>query len=107
MAEAAIPISTPGSGTPRFRALRPRHHQRNHDRQEPDRRRPEEGAPQPDRHHRGHVVEPEERMPKAANETTREPVAGVAKAGAADTAASATSKPVGKNTERTIASSPS
>ena len=40
------------------------HHQRKHDRQNIDRRRAEECAPQPDRHHRRHMVGPEQRMRK-------------------------------------------
>ena len=59
-----------------------RHHQREDDRQQPDRRRPEERAPQTDRHHRHHVIGPEQRMREAADETAGH-AAGVGEGGRA------------------------
>ena len=68
-ADTAMPISTPGSGTPSdAEHAADRHHQRKHDRQDEDRGRAEERAPQPDRHHRRDVIGPEQRMREAADE---------------------------------------
>ena len=65
-ADAAIPYSTPGQRhAEQAEHSAERHHERERDGQHPDRRRAELRAPQPDRDHRQHVVEPRDRMREA------------------------------------------
>ena len=63
MAEAAIPSSMPGSGTPASASMPPdRHHQRERHRQHPDRRGAELRAPEADGDHGEDVVESRDRV---------------------------------------------
>ena len=69
-----MPISTPGSGNAeQAEESAERHHERKRHGQEPDRGRAELRAPQSDRDHREHVIEPRHRVQESGEETGRLP----------------------------------